>query len=245
MKSSKTGRPYQVSVALPDGYSTKHAPYPVLYAADANAEFGTLVESARTFAEIPKLVIVGIGYETRTQGFAWTPRAVDLTVGADASKPGTMGGAAAFFEFIRNDLAPSIETTYNVSKDRAWFGHSYGGLFGLYAMFHNDGFFRRFIIGSPSIWQARTDLLDAEKAFAASGKPLAARAFFSVGLLEQNGNNRQGMVSDLQDLIRVLDRRRYKGFTYEVHYFEDETHLSVIPATISRGLRFIYGPPKE
>ena len=55
MKASSTGRSYQISVALPDGYSKQHAPYPVLYAADANAEFGTVVESARTFAEIPEL----------------------------------------------------------------------------------------------------------------------------------------------------------------------------------------------
>src|SRR5579864_2232255 len=33
-------------------------------------------------------------------------------------------------------------------SERAWFGHSFGGLFGLYALFHNDGLFQRFVIGS-------------------------------------------------------------------------------------------------
>ena len=52
IKASSTGRSYQISVALPEGYSNQHAAYPVLYAADANPEFGTVVETARVFAEI-------------------------------------------------------------------------------------------------------------------------------------------------------------------------------------------------
>jgi len=47
MTSSKTGRPYQVSVALPRGYEASSASYPVLYALDANGEFGIVVETAR------------------------------------------------------------------------------------------------------------------------------------------------------------------------------------------------------
>jgi predicted alpha/beta superfamily hydrolase len=132
MKASATGRSYQISVALPDGYSKQHAPYPVLYAADANPEFGTVVETARVFAEIPGLVIVGIGYPNSGQGFAWVPRALDLTTTPDPKAPGTNGGAAEFLQFIRNDLVPYVERTYNVKQDRAWFGHSFGGLFGIY-----------------------------------------------------------------------------------------------------------------
>ena len=242
MKASSTGRTYQVSVALPDGYSKQHAPYAVLYAADANPEFGTVVETARVFAEIPGLVIVGIGYPNSGQGFAWVPRALDLTTTPDPKAPGTNGGAAEFLRFIRNDLVPYIEGTYNVNQDRAWFGHSFGGLFGIYALFNNDGLFKRFIIGSPSLWQGSQTIQEAEKSFATTGKPLPAKVFFSVGLLEQNGNG-PGMVGDLRAFIGKLEQRHYKDLEYQVHYFEDETHLSVIPATIGRGLRYIYAPP--
>jgi predicted alpha/beta superfamily hydrolase len=237
MKASSTGRRYQVSVALPAGYSKQHVPYPVLYAADANAEFGTLVEGARTFAEIPGLVIVGIGYPDSGQGFAWVPRALDLTTTPDPKAPGTNGGAADFLRFIRTDLVPYMERTYNVGQDRAWFGHSFGGLFGIYALFNNEGLFRRFIIGSPSLWQGGKTIRAAEQSFAATGKPLPARVFFSVGLLEPGG-----MVGDLRAFIGNLERRHYNGLEYQVHYFDDETHLSVIPVTIGRGLRYIYAP---
>jgi predicted alpha/beta superfamily hydrolase len=243
MKSSATGRAYQISVALPDGYSREHAPYPVLYAADANVQFGTLVETARVFAQIPPLIIVGIGYETRGQGFVWDPRAVDLTPAPNAGSPGS-GHAADFLAFIRNDLVPSIERNYNASQDRAWYGHSFGGLFGLYALFHNDGLFRRFVIGSPSIWEAKAVIQSSEKAFAATTRPLAAKVFFSVGLLEQNGSG-PGMVNDLRELIRVLEGRHYKDFDFQVHYFADENHFTVIPATMGRGLRYIYSPNRN
>ncbi len=238
VKASSTGRSYQVSVALPDGYGKQHAPYPVLYAADANPEFGTVVETARIFAEIPGLVIVGIGYPNSGQGFAWVPRALDLTTTPDPTAPGKNGGAAEFLRFIRNDLVPYIEATYNVNQDRAWFGHSFGGLFGIYALFNNDALFRRFIIGSPSLWQGSQTIKAAEQSFAATGKPLSAKVFFSVGLLEPGG-----MVGDLRAFIGTLEQRHYKDLEYQVHYFEDETHLSVIPVTIGRGLRYVYAKP--
>src|SRR5689334_4483164 len=78
-KSAQSKRTYQISVALPNGYATDHEPYPVLFAADANGEFGTLVETARGlnwWKQIPGLVIVGIGYANPGQGFkaSFAPR---------------------------------------------------------------------------------------------------------------------------------------------------------------------------
>ena len=72
MTSQASHRKYQISVALPDGYSKEHLPYPILYGVDANAQFGTLVEAARLLAflrEIPDLVVVGIGYPNPGIGF--------------------------------------------------------------------------------------------------------------------------------------------------------------------------------
>jgi hypothetical protein len=145
-----------------------------------------------------------------------------------------------FLQFIRNDLVPYIERTYNVSQDRAWFGYSFGGLFGTYALFNDDGLFGRFTIGSPSLWRASQTIKGAEQSFAAAGKPISAKVFFSVGLLEPGG-----MVGDLRVFIGTLEQRHYKDLEYQVHYFEDETHLSVIPVTISKGLRYIYAPPSS
>ena len=53
------------------------------------------------------------------------------------------------------------------------------------------------------------------------------------------------MVEDLREFIGNLEQQRYQNLEYQVHYFEDETHLSVIPATIGRGLRYIYAPSSK
>ena len=47
MTSAVSNHTHQISVALPDGYTKDHPVYPVLHSADANAEFGTVVETAR------------------------------------------------------------------------------------------------------------------------------------------------------------------------------------------------------
>ena len=261
MTSSASKRTYQISVALPDGYTKDHAPYPVLYAADANAQFGTVVETARLLSfskQIPDVVIVGIGYANAGQGFkaSGPPRALDLTPTEDqawvrdfakesleqgVAAPEGSGGASAFLSFIRDELVPSIEQTYNVKHDdRTWYGHSFGGLFGVYLLFNATDLFNRFVIGSPSLWWNNRAMFAMEESFAAARQPLRARVFFSVGVLEQQLAPKYPMVTDLQAFVARLKQRNYKDLEFRTHFFEEENHLSVVPETISRGLRFVY-----
>jgi hypothetical protein len=48
------------------------------------------------------------------------------------------------------------------------------------------------------------------------------------------------MVTDLRTFVERLKRRNYRGLVFGTHVFEGENHLSVVPATVSRGLRFVY-----
>lgn len=87
-----------------------------------------------------------------------------------------------------------------------------------------------------------------EEAYAAKHKALPARVFLSVGLLEQRSGTAEGekyrMVENVRKFGEALKSRGYDGLDLKVHFFEDETHNSVIPATVSKGLRFIYSPKK-
>ena len=105
-------------------------------------------------------------------------------------------------------MAASIERSYNVSRDRAWFGHSFGGLFGVYLLINGSDVFQRFIIGSPSLWWDKRAMLKAEDALAASGKPLNARVFLSVGVLEQQMAPTYPMVTDLQAFVQQLQQHQ-------------------------------------
>jgi predicted alpha/beta superfamily hydrolase len=261
--SARPKRKYQISVALPSGYATTHEPYPILFAADANAEFGTVVETARLLRvskAIPDLVIVGIGYANPGQGFkaSFALRSLDLTPTANPAMlalvqdfakryglpvPEAIGGAPDFLDFIRTELVPSIQRKYNVSHDdRAWFGHSWGGLFGVYAMLNNNGLFRRFLIGSPDLsWDDKV-IFKSEEVYFASHKALPVRVFFAIGAEEEKADDPS--VSDLRAFTAQLRARNYQGLDFDTQIFDGETHLSVIPTTISRGLRYIYSGPE-
>lgn len=261
--SAITKRKYQISVALPLDYASSGQVYPVLYATDANFQFGTLVETARALRLenlIPDLIIVGIGWPVGYAVNAIAPRSLDLTPTADPAwveagrrdwpkngwpAPEGSGGGPSFLRFIREELIPLVEQKYRAKpNDRAYYGFSLGGLFGTYALLHSEGTFQRFILGSPAlVWQNRV-IFDEEGAYAKAHTRLPARVFFSVGLDEDSTDDAElgnwAFVPTLRDFVRVLNDRRYEGLTLRVQYFEGERHNSVAGMTISRGLRFIY-----
>ena len=256
VESAITGRTYQVSVALPRTYATSNETYPVLYAVDANVEFGMVVETARLmqFEDlIPELIIVGIGYPFETYFEALGRRWLDLTptedpgwvereTAANADSPWRIpegsGGAPGFLQFIREELIPQVEAEYRVDprRGRALFGHSLGGLFAFYSLFEGEETFDRFIVGSLSMRPDERFPFKLEEAFAETHSSLRARVFFSVGSLES-----ERRISDLRELWEVLADREYDGFEFASHVFEDEAHTSSVPVTISRGLRYIFG----
>lgn len=241
--TSEANRSYKISVALPANYSETGEPYRVLYVTDANAEFGMAVETARLNA--PGTLVVGIGYDNPGQGFAASgvPRTLDLTPTRIAAADS--GGAPEFLSFLRDELVPYVEGEYHVTPDdRALMGHSFGGLFATYALLHNEGLFERFVIASPSIWWDDRAILDMEQVYSESHEDLDARVFLSVGSLEETTSGFP-MTSDMTAFARTLTDRGYGGLELGAHVFEDETHLSVIGAAFSRGLRFIYAAPGE
>jgi predicted alpha/beta superfamily hydrolase len=229
LTSAITGRTYQISVALPENYATSNETYPVLYAVDANIQFGTVVETAREqhqFGIIPELIIVGIGYPVDRYA-----ESQELRVGDICGR----GDRDGFLEFIRQELIPLVELEFRANPaGRALYGHSCGGLFALHALFEGDGTFESFIAGSPATRRVRP----LESTYAESHNSLRAQLFVSSGLLldEPFPEN----PTDIMEFVTILESRNYSGLQIKSAYFEDENHITVIPATISRGLRAIY-----
>jgi uncharacterized protein len=254
--SSGSHRTYQIWVARPDGYTAQHAPYPVLYVADANTLFGIAAETAYLLAiskQIPAVVVVGIGYPKPGQGFrsSWVGRNLDFTPPANKERTErvlkdlvekskaygyesatAVGGAPEFLAFVRDELIPSIEAKYNVSSsDRAWGGYSLGGLFGLYALLNDNNPFQRFLLGSPAV--ADLVIHGIETDHVTTHRNLPTTVFLSTG------DNGDIPVTDIQGVAAQL-RSHYSGLSVDVHVFEGENHSSGPPAAFSRGLRSIY-----
>ena len=250
ISSSTVNQEYRIFVALPHTYTSINKAYPTLYILDANGFFGTVTETARSLGmlhEIPELIIIGIGYPvnsvTETMGFRtrdYTPTRVDEWY-KEVSLPNApdycgSGGASHFLRFIRSELMPFINTTYRtIPKDDAIFGFSFGGLFALSVLFDQLETFQRYIIGSPTVWWDESVILNRENDFALNNSQLSAKVFLSVGSSES-----ERMVTSIHKLAQSLQDRRYTNMELTTHIFEDETHLSVAPATISRGLRAVF-----
>jgi hypothetical protein len=70
--------------------------------------------------------------------------------------------------------------------------------------------------------------------------------FLSVGGLEEVVDpNESRMVSNTVEMGKRLSARSYPNLRLTEHVFEGETHLSVIPATFSRGLRALFAADVE
>ncbi len=244
MKSTTSGVEYQIDVALPSGYQSATKRYPVFYILDGNLVFGTLVDAYRTLridAAVPEMVLVGVGYPVDDPAVS-TPdynasRSRDYTPTPVEAIPGS-GQGRAFLTFLKDELFPLIDGRYRTDPtDRGLGGHSFGGLFTNYALLTEPGLFRRYWIGSPSLWWNGQEIF-ATVAPARGRSPHAGgRAFLTVGALEADL-----MVPPMRRMAALL-RQGFPALTVGSMVYPDETHLSVIGGAISRALRFLYARP--
>ena len=263
LHSDVIGQEFLIDVVLP--YVPTDEPMPVVYVTDGNSMLPIIANSARLLqigGELPPLIIVGIGYATTASSEVLALRTRDLTPTLDTAyveraRTGPMplpqnivpGGAAKFLDFIEQEVKPLIAANYPAKTDDATLvGDSLGGLFTLYALFNRTDDYQRYIAGSPSLWWDGKSLFDDETAYAAREEDLNAKLFLSVGALEENSAAPEDfakMVSNTRSMGNLLEDRAYPNLTMTVHEFDGETHLSVIPATLSRGLREVFADDVE
>ena len=205
LHSDIVGQDYELYISLPHSYSEGDTSYPVLILLDPYRAFSMVkgFTDALTvpFHIIPEVIIVGIGYggEGINARLNWAlGRVRDYTPVQDASteewyekaieKAGMRkidvisGGAPLFLDFIRKELFPFIESNYRIdANERMLSGYSFGGLFGLYALFHDPGLFNKYFIGSPSIHFKDGISFEYESKYANTHSDLKAKVFMSVG----------------------------------------------------------------
>ncbi len=255
ISSKIMGKDYQLYISFPRSYSTKDTiNYPVLYVLDGAYSFPRFKSSQQSMSfgnELEDVIIVGIGsglnlgswFVNRT--YDYTP-SVDTLSDSRAEKeygfPKGMiksGGAAKFLEVIKTEIAPLIDIHYKTNTDRGISGHSLGGLFTAYCLINSDGYFTRFGINSPSLWWNEDKFLNkAVLKFKENEiwKLPPAKIFISVG-------EREGplMVPTMVKFSTYLDDLNSNLIDLEWYIFENETHLSVSSANMSRTLSVLYG----
>ncbi len=252
LQSSAVDQEYLISVALPFHYAERpERTYPVIYVLDANQFFGMVVEMVRAMnirvsfcSELPDAIIVGIGYpangslaENHAQVMHLRMR--DLTPVRDEGSeqfiqehfpvpnPAVSGGASRFLQFIHEELVPLIEAEYRAdTTDRTLMGHSWGGLFALYALFNQPHLFQRYVVSSPDL------PFDYEQKYAEQNDSLPVRMNLSCGERELNEEE----LSRFNSFISVLESRQYIGFTLTHQIIANCTHCAVVAPAFQAGL---------
>lgn len=260
------GEPWRIFLHVP----AKPAPetgWPVLYMTDGNAVIGTAVDAVRAQASYPtgtnvcEGVIVAIGYPVEG---AYDPlrRSWDLGPPPGKTYPpfhdGTAnvrtGGAAEFLAFIEDELKPWMASRASIDSGRqALYGHSFGGLFALYALFTRPFAFQTWIAASPSIyWEDRTidRFLEGFEAAAPDG-PMAdvilsageyetdRLAPFQIGAADEAKRREQQKVTRTAEFARAmaehLDALPGVRAGFELH--AGENHMSLLPVTVNRAVQ--------
>lgn len=250
-----TGHDYHVYVSLPASYGQGDRRYPVLYVPDFEDAF-LILKVANDLMSIGNMleefILVGVPLKSegirRKRAFDLTPTEVEAQNKSLSQRFGGevhTGGAPMFLRTLKEELIPYIESNYRVTSDRGLAGYSFGGLFAAYVWLNDPNTFSRYLIGSPSLWWDNGMILKTEADLAKSGKALHGRVFLSVGAEEGGGDN--DMVGSFKNLSTAITSHAYPNLQLESHIFESTDHLSGVPGTMSRGLKFLYAlqQPKQ
>lgn len=152
------GANYRIGVLIPRGPAPEGG-FPVLFTLDGQAVAELLTDEVLRGLDPARLpVVVTLGYDTDRR-FAGLERTRDYTPPSPDGRPVTDprgrpgGGAAAFLDLFGAEVLPRIEALVPIDMRRStiW-GHSYAGLFVLWAAGEPASPFARYVTASPSLW---------------------------------------------------------------------------------------------
>ena len=219
-------------IKLPPSYNlddTTH--YPVVYLLDARANFmftTSLLDQLKSRG-IPQSIVVGI---------VNTERARDLTPSPTLSKgeaiDTTIGQAGPFLNMLASELIPWVEERYRTHDYRTIVGHSYGGLFALYALAERPELFRAYLAISPSLWWDNQGIVRHIADSLDVHPPRDAIVFMSIA------NERGLMMGGVLKLAGYFETKQFDGLRWNYKTYPAENHGSIPVATQLDGFTFIY-----
>lgn len=169
----------------------------------------------------PDCIVVSIGYPV-TDSVYGAQRSIDfqpVTPGeAPPSAPGVREGSDDFIAFLEGSLRPFVWSAFpRVSFGReALYGHSFGGLFVVYALLRRPDLFDTFLAASPDLTWNNGYILDhvgwLDNATTLSVSSVKPAFKLSYGSLEQYPVQRR--TETYEEFVSRVDLLRSYGVTY-------------------------------
>jgi predicted alpha/beta superfamily hydrolase len=234
-------------IQLPNNYDhEKPGGYNVLYVLDGDwLTFGTegylddiggtagFADSLRRDGQMPEVIIIGIGYPNENH------RHRDYLFPFDSINSAS-GGGEKFYQFLKNELIPKIDQTFNTkgSEGRSLLGHSASGYFTMYAFFRyneQDGIvFNNFLASSPNVYYHDYYLNElAAECNRNNSNPIPTKLYWSHG---------DGKFEVSQETIEkvFIPVESCNRFNFKLEIFPEENHTWVIKKSFYYGLMWLF-----
>jgi len=217
-------------VDLPENYYDNSLAYPTLYVIDGDFQFQHVSAIAKNLArmgKVPPMIVVGIAL----QGNADYVYRTTWPIKGERD----YGGAQGFYQYIKNELVPHIDSQYRTNNNRIISGYSLGGLFTTYAMVQEHPPFNAFIAMSPSYWfddySAEQNIANLIAEKFTKNKTPPAPLFLSIA-------NEQGMGVD--KVYNALTTLNIKNWQITFEKYPEENHFSTALPALHDGLAFLF-----
>jgi predicted alpha/beta superfamily hydrolase len=267
------GEPYRIFLFVPQTEPPAEG-WPLLVMTDGNATFPFAVASLVTQAPYPTGtnvdwgVVAAIGYPS-DEPYNALRRAWDLGPPPiksyppyfEGGPPVRIGGTGELLDFIERQLLPRLAEMVNLHPTRrSLFGHSFGGLFALYALFERPSLFANWIAASPTIYWEGSEILNNE----ARRQNVAGNGLFlHISAGEYEGDKLAPFQYRNEDVASRLEKRKAEqtvalaqdmaarlngskdGIRTQFEIFAGQTHMSVLGPAVNRAVSIAFGVTGE
>jgi predicted alpha/beta superfamily hydrolase len=228
ISSHVLGMERTINVYLPHQYDkTPNRTYPVLYVLDGGAQqdfpfFIGAVYAATLRETMEDMIIVGIETENRTHELTFmTPEKIYKKKWPD------LGGSEDFYTYIRGEVIPLVERTYQTSSKRALFGESLAGLFTVETFLKHPDSFNTYIAVSPSLWWGNEKLSHNAHQYLEQFDDQSRHLYLTIG--DEGGTMQTGM----DTLVSALESSAPASLDWVYNPQPDEHHDTIfLPQTV-------------
>ncbi len=247
MSSEDGKRRYKIQIGTPN----RPAPatgHPVIYMVDGNAAMASIsLDDLKAIDALTAPVLVAIGYDTEARhdvlarSFDYTPPVTENGVSKTVEVRGRLGGGAdIFLDYIEKHIKPAVEARESIDRSRqTLWGHSYGGLFTLHALFTHPDLYQRYVAGDPSLWWHEGVLVQTAKAFDTTRAKDKQVAIMVGGQRRNTSMNNAAAQWSTQDLAKHLQQA---GLNVSYENFSELNHGQMLAASLKPALRIAAQP---
>ena len=227
--SEQTADDYAIQIKLPLSFNYTTA-YSIIYVADGligTGQYVLGVDSTWAAAIPGNCIVVAIGHPGK-----WEMKRRRDFIPSDAGgyKSENFGNADKFYSFLKLELIPFINRKVPNQKTKVFIGHSFSGLFSLYAALRNEKLFDQYFAISPSVWANKKELLKIQKKFIGNNRDFDAGIHIYAGGLEQFNR----VLPSTKDFLKHLQEKNYKSLELSFELIPWTNHYSVRKPAIDK-----------